>query len=81
VRIFVAGATGAIGSRLTPLSLDDSAAATGVAVERGAPGIYNIVDDRASAGARLARCARREAAPAMSRGGWRGSPPARTSLC
>jgi 2-alkyl-3-oxoalkanoate reductase len=27
------------------LHIDDAAAATAIAVERGAPGIYNLVDD------------------------------------
>jgi hypothetical protein len=34
MKIFLAGATGALGRRLVPL-----------AVERGGPGVYNIADD------------------------------------
>ena len=34
--------------------IEDAAEATAIAVERGAPGIYNIVDDNPAAGARLA---------------------------
>ena len=39
--------------------LDDAAAATVLAVERGAPGVYNVVDDEPAARARVAARARR----------------------
>jgi nucleoside-diphosphate-sugar epimerase len=53
MRVFVAGAGGAIGRRLVPQLVANGHevvvhigdAATVAALERGAPGVYNIVDD------------------------------------
>jgi 2-alkyl-3-oxoalkanoate reductase len=51
MRVFLAGATGVIGSPLVPqllkawLHVEDAASAAVAALERGAPGIYNVVDD------------------------------------
>jgi len=56
MRVFVAGATGAIGKRWflimgdgagvwSFIHVDDAATATVAALERGEPGIHNVVDD------------------------------------
>ena len=58
---------------------DDAAAATVLAIERGRPGLYNVVDDDPAPGARLAGrpCRVLEAdGCASSRAGWRACSPA-----
>ena len=54
--------------------ITDAAAATAAAVDRGAPGIYNIVDDDPAPVAEwlpyLAECARRQGAACAPRPGW-----------
>ena len=60
--------------------VDDAAAATVAAIERGEPGIYNVVDDEPAPVARVAararRGGRRQAAAARARAGSAASPPA-----
>ena len=53
MRIFVAGAGGAIGRQL--VSVRAAANATLLAVDRGPAGVYNVVDDDAAISNRRAR--------------------------
>ena len=63
------------------IHIDDAAAATVAAVEHGAAGIYNVVDDEPAPGARVAAGAGRARSAPSRRGACRagsaGSPPAR----
>ena len=64
------------------IHVDDAAAATVAAMEHGAPGIYNVVDDEPGAAARVGSrlCARRWARSPRGacRCGWRGCWPGAT---
>ena len=58
----------------------DAAAATVAAVERGAPGVYNVVDDESATAAEVSPASRRRSARsrrAAFRDGSPGSPPER----
>jgi nucleoside-diphosphate-sugar epimerase len=68
------GAGSGIGSFL---HIDDSAAATAIAVERGAPGIYNVVDNQPAeppSGCPTSRCASAPSRLAGSHPGWPVTP-------
>ena len=64
------------------IHVDDAADATVAAVERGAPGVYNVVDDEPAAMSEwvpvFADGRRRKASRAGCRSGWRSWSPART---
>jgi nucleoside-diphosphate-sugar epimerase len=60
--------------------IEDAAAATAAAVERGQPGIYNVVDDEPAPFASGCRCWQARSMPShrdVSRAGWCGWPPVR----
>lgn len=67
---------------LSFLHIDDAAAATAAAIEGGAPGIYNIVDDEPAPSPPSSPTSPRRSAPSRRAGSQRGSvasPPASTA--